>query len=133
MLAPNVEGTWSIKDTLAHLTAWMKRILRWFQELENGQTPSIPEKGYTWKDVDALNDAQSAKDSTRSLDDVLADFHNTYHDVYRFLLALSEEDLFENTFNGLIREPMWRLVVADTYEHFHEHIKPMREWLAKNR
>ena len=132
MLMENVTGTWSIKDMIAHLTAWMKRLLRWFDEIEAGQTPDVPEKGYTWDAVDALNDAQSVKDKNRSLDDVLADFHNVYHEVYRLIEGLSEDDLFHSTFDGLTREPMWRLIVSNTYEHFHEHIKPVREWLAKN-
>jgi len=132
MLTDNVSGTWSIKDTVAHLTFWMKQVLRWFAQLEANRTPDFPEQGYTDEEVDTINDAQSAKDKDRSLDDVLADFHNTYHDVYRLIEGMSEDDLFHSTFDGLIRDPMWRHVVNNTYEHFHEHIKPVREWLAKN-
>src|SRR5690606_33979071 len=132
MLTPNVEGTWSIKDTIAHLSAWMKRLLKWFKDIEAHQSPEIPEKGYKWKDVDELNDAQWARDKDRSLDDGLHDFHDTYHKIYRLLEELSEEDIFESTFDGLITQAMWELVISDTYEHFYEHIVPIREWLAQN-
>lgn len=90
------------------------------------------EAGYTWDDVNDLNKAQWQRDKDRNLDDVLADFHNTYHEVYRLISGLSEADLFENLYDGLIREPMWRLVKYNTYHHFHEHIVPVREWLAKS-
>ncbi|MEO0595185.1 MAG: ClbS/DfsB family four-helix bundle protein [Chloroflexota bacterium] len=132
MTEPNVEGAWSVKDIIAHLTAWMKRVLKWFEALDEERTPAIPDEGYTWQMVDTLNDAEHERDKALSLDDVLADFHDTYHAVYRLVAGLSHEALFESTFGGLVEKPMWELVMTDTFEHFQEHIIPVREWLAKN-
>jgi hypothetical protein len=109
MLIPNVQGWWSVKDTLAH--------------------PAIPDEGYAWADIDTLNDRQSALDKDRPLDDVLQDFRQTHYEVVEMVEALSEYDIFENRFNEAFREPPLRLIESNTYEHYHEHLVPIRRWL----
>lgn len=131
MLIPNVTGWWSVKDTVAHLTAWMKRVLMWMDKASHGEKPAIPDDGYTWEQIDALNDAASARDKDRTLDDVLADFRRTYRDVLELVEALSEADLFERDFDGAFWGSPWRLISSNTHEHFHEHLVPVREWIAQ--
>jgi len=38
-----MEGAWSVKDTLAHLTAWDKRGRKWIRDAARGKIPRIPE------------------------------------------------------------------------------------------
>lgn len=131
MLIPHVAGDWSIKDTLAHLTAWLRRLKGWLAEIAEGKAPNRP-TDHTEEQLAKINAAQYTQDKELPLDIVIADFHNTYNEVYTLIDAISEEDLLQNTFNGLIHEPILQMVKDNTYEHFHEHIEPIRKWLAEN-
>lgn len=130
MIEPNAEGIWSIKDTLAHLTAWMQRVIIWLGEIAEGQAPSRLAEDFELRE-DQLNEEQYQRDKDCLLEDVLADFHATYHEVYALIAAISEEDLFVSTFGGLVPEPIWYWVKYDTYHHFHHHIQSIRKWLAE--
>jgi hypothetical protein len=56
MLETDVQGSWSAKDTIAHLTAWERRLCGWLSQAIWGEQPTIPEPGCTWSDVDAINE-----------------------------------------------------------------------------
>lgn len=129
MLEPNVVGWWSVKDTLAHLTAWMRRVLAWVEAYHRGDIPAIPGEGYTWDDVDRLNDDTSAQDKQRSLEEVLVGFRNAHLEILALIDSLSDEDLFDRDYNG--HQGIWRLISENTHEHYVEHLVPVREWLAK--
>jgi hypothetical protein len=131
MVIPDVQGPWSVKDTLAHLTAWMKRLIGWLEGAQEGTPIHIPQEGYTWDDIDTFNDLQYEADKDRALDDVLADFYATYARAHALIDSLSEYDLFENTFNGAFYDGPWKLVVYNLHHHFHEHIIPVRAWMAE--
>lgn len=38
-----IEEGWSVKDTLAHLTVWDKRGMKWIKDAARGKIPKIPE------------------------------------------------------------------------------------------
>src|SRR5450756_2710821 len=46
MVRPGVIGTWSIKDTLAHLLEWQKMLMDWYEAGLRGETPVVPAEGY---------------------------------------------------------------------------------------
>src|SRR5688572_24613519 len=50
-----VVGDWSVKDVLAHLTAWEQMFLGWYRTGKRGEKPVVPAAGYTWKQTPALN------------------------------------------------------------------------------
>ncbi len=129
MLIPNVIGWWSVKDTVAHFTAWMEYLLRWFDQATHGQKPDIPAPGYTWDDIDKLNDARSERDKDLPLNQVISDFRQAHLDVCELVQALTERDLFESDWDGLFYQPPWRLISANTYQHLHEYAVPIRQWI----
>lgn len=131
MLIPNVEGHWSTKDTIAHLTAWMKRLLTWVDRAGRGEDPVIPEAGYTWDDINTFNDLQYERDRDLPLKVVLDDFHSTYQRVYAMIAGLTEEQLFKSDWGGLFRQAPYPLVNHNTYLHFHEHITAVRRYFGK--
>jgi len=129
MLIPDVQGWWSVKDTIAHLTAWLERVLMWFDQAGHGQNPDIPDKGYDWKDIDKMNDACSARDKDLPLATVRSNFQRVHLEVCELVEALSERDLFEWDWDGAFYQAPWRLITGNTYEHLHEHIVPIRQWI----
>jgi hypothetical protein len=130
MVLPNVEGTWSVKDTTAHVSAWMHRVMNWFDQAGHNQPPDIPEKGYTWADIDRLNDAQFERDKDLPLDVVLADFRKAHLELCDFVQAFSEHELFDSTWDGLFDEPPWNLIPTKTHLHLYEHAVPIRQWVT---
>ncbi len=130
MLMPNVVGWWSVKDTLAHLTAWMEYLIGWFDQARQGVVPDIPAKGMTWDDVDRLNDDRSARDADLPLKQVVMNFGIMYAQVCSMLDGLSDSDLFESTWNGVFYQPPWPLIPSNVDEHFHLHFLEVRQWMA---
>jgi hypothetical protein len=53
MHRPGVVGEWSIKDLLAHITAWQTRLITAIFKAEKGLTPDTIEGGKT---VDQMNE-----------------------------------------------------------------------------
>lgn len=51
MLLPGVDGEWSVKDALAHISAWERRMIGWTGSHLRGERPSVP---LVW-DVDQIN------------------------------------------------------------------------------
>ena len=130
MLIPNVSGEWSVKDILAHCTVWMQRVMLWFDQAGHGQTPDIPERGYTWDDIDGLNVEYAARDRDLPLHQVLADFRQAHLDVCDFVQAFSDDQLFESDWSGAFSNPPWTLIPPKTYLHLYEHVVPIRRWIA---
>lgn len=133
MLTPNVVGWWSVKDTVAHLTAWMEYLMGWFAQARRGEVPDIPAKGYTWDDLDALNDARSARDADLPLKQVLMNFSSTYAQTVAMIDGLTERELFDNDWQGTFYQPPWRLIPGNMDEHFHAHFVEVRQWAAARR
>ena len=90
---PGVCGEWSVKDILAHLAAWEQLFLGWHQAGLRGETPAIPAAGFEHA-MDKLNVHIYAQNSSRSLEDVEAEFAASYQQVLALVQALPEEDLF---------------------------------------
>lgn len=128
-----LDGQRSVKDVLAHIAAWERRCVGWIETGLHGETPSLPEAGYEWEDIDGLNEKTFQENLDRSLQDVLADSHQAYELLLAEVHRLSEADLTEPrrfawTEGGTSLVPY---VAANSYEHYHEHAEQIREWIEK--
>lgn len=125
-----VEGIFSVKDIVAHLTAWERRLLGWLAQAKRGEAPSFPEPGYTPADTDVINERTYQEDKDRPLDDILADFHTTQAEVLRCIDSFPEEDLLElHRLKGIWIAPPLALIVGNTSDHYREHAATIRRWL----
>ena len=132
---PNVEGPWSVKDTIAHLTAWQRRVLIWLGDArrgygEAGAHPVQPEPGFSWEEEDAINAQSYEQDFNRSWDGILAEFSSTFEQLYEETEALSESELFAKAGLSLFfRDPLWGYIAYNTFFHYRTHMEPVRLWL----
>ena len=94
MIRPGVTGTWSVKDILAHLIAWERLFLDWYSTGIRGCRPAVTPVGMSQKTIDALNQQIYVKNQTRSLDDILAEFHASYQEIITIIETIPEEDMF---------------------------------------
>src|SRR5215475_13341482 len=76
MTIPGVNGTWSVKDNLAHLTAWQDYQTTRLQGISNGVEPPDPTSGL--EDEDAQNEYYYQQFKDRPLAEVLANFRASY-------------------------------------------------------
>jgi hypothetical protein len=134
MKVGGVCGHWSIKDLIAHLTAWEQRLLKWVENGHKGISLVIPEIGYTWQQIDMLNEQRARIDSVRLLPHLLEAMPKAQAQVLAMVEALPEEDIFtETAFNKLFQYRLLEAIAANTYEHYAEHLDQIRVWLSKQR
>jgi hypothetical protein len=131
MTTSGVNGDWSIKDILAHLTAWQRYLVIRLQAAARNEEPAVGGPAGD-EDVDKMNARFYEEDKSRSLGEVMADFHATYGQAVEAVQVLSNEDLFEpQRFTWMKGNALWELVAGNTYDHYQEHIGSIQEWLGK--
>ena len=132
MTQPGVEGEWSIKDIVAHLTAWRRRTVSRFQAALRNEPAPPPPWPVELQDDDAINAWFYAADRDRPLEDVLRESRAVFQQLVQTLEAFPEEALQDPArFPWLEGEP---LSGATLFGHFHdEHEADMRAWLARVR
>jgi len=132
MITPGANGDWSIKDVLAHVTAWHRHVLDRLQAAARNETPSLYGTLLDEEGVNRLNEQFYQENKSRALGEVITDFRSSYLQVVEAVQALKEEDLTDaQRFSWTRGIPLWQFVAGDSYEHYLEHIGPIKEWLAK--
>jgi hypothetical protein len=122
LVKPGAQGEWSVKDTLAHLSAWEKYLLDRLGYVINGQAPLYPVMT-SMEDVDRFNAQVYAENKDRPLVSVVIEFRNLYQGVMTVLETLDE---------GQLKQPyaydfpddaltLLQLIRANTCEHYREH------------
>ena len=120
------------KDVLGHLSAWEYRLVTWLRAAAAGQTREIPEPGATWNDIDRINKRTFLENRSHSLDTVRASSAHVFKSLQKEIQALPDDlqsDLWRVWRDG---EPPWKLIAANTYEHYQHHTVPIEDWLAKH-
>jgi hypothetical protein len=126
MHQPGVVGEWSIKDILAHITAWQTRLITTLFKVEKGFTPDTTEGGTP---VDQLNEKFYREMKDRSFDQVWDDLDASYHQILSRLEGWKEKDLFDpKRFKWMKGAPFVEYIAGDSYEHYAEHAAQIREW-----
>lgn len=127
MVEPNVENGWSVKDILAHITAWEKLMCQWLEEAVRGDIPERPQDD---AGIDRLNARLYAQNRDKSLDEVLADFQNTHQRSLKVIQLVPENDLFDpQRFDWREGDPLWYMVGGNTFWHYREHSESIQAWL----
>jgi len=130
MLETGVESDWSIKDILAHISAWEMKMSAAFSEIQTSDNP--PDWPTTDEAVDALNADFYATNQDKPLSQVLAEFQASYPQALAAAQALSEHDLFApDRFAWREGRPLWWIVAGNTFGHYRDHIPNIEAWLEK--
>jgi hypothetical protein len=127
MTIPGVNGSWSIKDNLAHLTAWQSYQAARQEGTLNGVEPPNPAPGHETEDEINEHFYQEYKD--RSLAEVLADFHASYQRVLAATQALSWEALNDPLLWEDNNVPVGAYTMGNTYGHYEVHRDLIQRWL----
>jgi hypothetical protein len=133
MTTEGVNGDWSIKDVLAHITAWQNRLLVWLHAATQNEDPTISGPD-TLEEMDRLNEQFYKENKSRPLDDVLTGFRTTYLQIVDEVQVLNEEDLTDpHRFSWMKGNPLWYVIAGDTYKHYQEHTGTIQQWSGKTK
>jgi hypothetical protein len=125
MLLPGVDGKWSAKDALAHVSAWERRMISWVGSHLRGEEPAIP---LPW-DVERMNTETYIQFKDQSLAEVLKEFHISYMDSLALTESLSEEQLQTVYADTWPMGPLWTGIAANMNWHYKEHSTDIEKWL----
>jgi len=130
LLAPGVNGTWSIKDNIAHLAAWHQRLLVFLQAaIHKSAAQQLPD-AIEEAGLDQANEQFYQANKDRPLNKVLQAFRTSYIEVVGAVQALSQEELFEpDRFAWMKGAPLWHTIAGNTFGHYQEHTEIIEAWL----
>jgi len=124
MGVPGVNGAWSVKDELAHLTFWHRNFLSRVQCATTGVASSGTEI-----DDDIWNMRCFVANRDRTLDDIFADLWRTQRAILDAIDALPESLLFNAGLHGVA---LWEAVDGTILGHYPEHIAQIEQWSAQH-
>jgi hypothetical protein len=120
-----VTGIWSVKDILAHLTAWESEMVTALNQIHQRKVPRI----VRIDDIDEWNAEQYHINASRPLDMVLADFEGVHRMLFKLLEDYDERALTDNRrFAWMEGEPLYYLLEENVYLHEGEHAGEIVEW-----
>ncbi len=120
-LTTPLDGDWTGKDLMAHITAWEQRLLELLQRGRAHPSGFTMEGVEDW-DVDRLNEQYYEVNRARPQAEVNRDFYQV-HEQLMAELALWPDDLTHPQWSSWRGgSPLWQIIPGDTYEHYDEHI-----------
>ena len=121
MLTP-VEGEWSVKDILCHLSAWEKYLLDRLGYSLTNQKPWYPVMT-NWDDVHHFNARVYNENKDRPLNSAILEFRTLYKGVMTVLEAIDEGQLNRSYSYDFPDDhlTLLQLIRANTFEHYREH------------
>jgi uncharacterized protein (TIGR03083 family) len=113
--APGPEG-WAVKDHLAHLAAWGRKVLGNMDGRKSTEVLGLSEDVYQRGDWVEINEIVRAPDKNRSAAEILAEYRRVYATLLERIEALPEADLFGAD------DKLRNNIAGNTYGHDEEHL-----------
>ncbi len=129
MEIPDVEGTWSVKELVAHLTWYERAVVDGAAQIMNTGTFTRANDGLG---MDERNARVAGESRARSVDDVLAEADNVFAQLLQVIAACPDDLLNNAKLLGLPDDvPPWMRVANNSYLHYQQHEQSIRAWLAQ--
>ena len=93
LCAPVLDGGRSMKDQLAHITIWERRVITAIAIGRTGEAPAWPEPSFMPWDTDKLNERDFLANRDRPLADVVAGARETFNEMLALIESFSEDDI----------------------------------------
>lgn len=127
MSQPGVNGVWSVKDTVAHIT--------WYEREMVGMLRTRALEGSTlWESShDRRNVTLFEQHHDQPLAEVLASARQTFTDLVTLVEGLAEEDLHDaSRYRAMPPDWMpWEVLADNSYTHYPQHAPAIRAWLEQ--
>ena len=133
---PGVNGDWSMKDVVAHLTGWQPRLIASLQAAQRGEPEPPPPWPAHLQAEDDINAWIYESNRGRSVREVLAESQKVFQQLLAVVEGLPEDVRIEQVHKpGRVYHLVWlgdkRFPVGEFFDHFHDDHEPdIRVWLA---
>jgi hypothetical protein len=124
----NADG-WTVKDHIAHLTAWERSVIYLLQGKPRHAGLGVPEAVYLSGSYDDINKVIFQQQKVQPLTAVIDHFHQTHRQLMDCLQPLTDADLQKPCRHYLPDEPgegegppVINLIYGNTAHHFREHL-----------
>ena len=132
MEEPGVEGTWSAKELVAHLTWYERAVVEGAQQALGTGRYTRPQTGLTGTGMDERNAYIAAESRPRSVSDVLAEADQVFSQLVAMIAACPQEVLNDPHRLGLPDDFVpWMAVANNSYAHYRQHEQAVRAWLDR--
>jgi hypothetical protein len=130
METPGVDGDWSVKELVAHLTWYERGIVEGArQALSTGTFTRRRPEGMG---LDELNARIAAESHGRSASEVLAEADEVFGELLALLAVCPEDVLNDPRRLGLPVDMVpWQGVANNSYAHYRQHQPALLAWLAR--
>lgn len=122
MIKTTTPGEWSVQDILAHITAWEKNLLKWYETGLRGEKQVMPE----WKTpgvLDEINLGIYKLNHDRWLKEVQKEFKESYKRTVKLVKSMPEEGMFSSgKYDWTGQATLADYIASNTSEHYAEHI-----------
>jgi hypothetical protein len=131
MTPPGVEGDWTVKDVIAHVTYYERVVRDRLQAGLAGREFVRPEyESPAGLSIDERNAWIYTRIKDLPLDAVLAESRAVYPPILAAVQTLTEADLNDPTrFPWQAGSALWEWIEGDVYEHYRDHTANLRAWL----
>lgn len=136
MAQPGVEGHWSMKDVISHITAYEGWLVEWLAaaSLNGFPGPSPLDDA----DIERRNARVYELTRSMSLQDVLSDAHQTFIKLLKIIKALPDKYFDDPQSAEWFMKPYWskmktvpEAVINLSVDHYEEHIPAIQIWIEK--
>lgn len=123
---PSLSNGWSVKDILAHIGFWERRIATLYGILSKGE---LPQDTIGAGGLDELNARVFADNQLLPLGIVQLNEQEAYNDLLKIAETAPENDLFDSQrFDWTQGEPFYNWIVENTYAHYADHLPDLLEF-----
>jgi DinB superfamily len=124
-----VEGTWTVKEIIAHLTWYERAVVDGARQITNTGTFTRNNDGLG---MDERNNRIAAESRARPVGDVLAEADDVFGQLLKVIATCPDELLNNAKLLGLPDDvPPWMRVANNSYAHYRQHAQSIRAWLAR--
>jgi hypothetical protein len=128
---PGVDGTWSIKQIVAHLTWYDGVVVEGARQLM--RTGSYVREGLRALSMDERNAILAGQSRTRPAPAVLAESERIFGQLLAVVAACPDDLLNDPRRLGLPDDVApWTLVANNSYAHYQQHAQAIRAWLDRH-
>lgn len=128
MLEPGVNGDWSIKDILTHISAWEAELVKLLWQARAGKKPTTIHFNQD-QDVDSTNLIWYNERKDRPLQVVMEDLQAVRKQTLRRVAEFNDRELNDlQAFKWLRGYPLWEWIASDSFKHGPEHITQIKAW-----
>lgn len=134
---PGVNGQWSIKDLVAHLTGWQPRLITRIQAAQRNEPEPPPPWPAHVQTEDEINAWIYESNRGRSVHEVLDESHHVFQQLLAVIEGLPDDVRIVSirTSSGREYHLVWldgqRFPAGEFFDHFQDDHEPdVRAWLA---